>query len=55
MDYDVKDIRLSEKGKLRVEWAMKSMPVLKLIQRRFQRQKPLKGVRVAACLHVTTE
>jgi adenosylhomocysteinase len=55
MDYDVKDIELAKKGKLRVEWAMKSMPVLKLIQRRFERQKPLKGVRLAACLHVTTE
>ena len=40
---------------LRVEWAMKSMPVLQLIQRRFERNKPLKGVRLAACLHVTTE
>jgi adenosylhomocysteinase len=55
MDYDVKDIHLAEKGGLRVEWAMKSMPVLKLIQKRFERQKPLKGVRLAACLHVTTE
>ena len=55
MDYDVKDIELAKKGKLRVEWAMKSMPVLRLIQRRFERQKPLKGVRLAACLHVTTE
>jgi len=55
MDYDVKDIRLAKKGGLRVEWAMKSMPVLKLIQKRFERQKPLKGIRLAACLHVTTE
>ncbi len=55
MDYDVKDIHLAEKGGLRVEWAMKSMPVLKLIQKRFKKQKPLKGVRLAACLHVTTE
>jgi adenosylhomocysteinase len=55
MDYDVKDIQLAKKGGLRVEWAMKSMPVLKLIQKRFERQKPLKGVRLAACLHVTTE
>ena len=55
MDYDVKDIQLAKKGGLRVEWAMKSMPVLKLIQKRFGRQKPLKGVRLAACLHVTTE
>jgi adenosylhomocysteinase len=55
MDYDVKDISLAEKGGLRVEWAMKSMPVLQLIQKRFQREKPLKGVRLGACLHVTTE
>ncbi len=55
MDYDVKDISLAEKGELRVEWAMKSMPVLQLIQKRFERKKPLKGVRLAACLHVTTE
>ena len=55
MDYDVKDIGLAGKGELRVEWAMKSMPVLRLIQRRFERKKPLKGVRLAACLHVTTE
>jgi len=55
MDYDVKDIQLAKKGGLRVEWAMRSMPVLKLIQKRFERQKPLNGVRLAACLHVTTE
>ena len=55
MDYDVKDIQLADKGRLRVEWAMKSMPVLKLIQGRFEKQKPLKGVRLGACLHVTTE
>jgi len=55
MDYDVKDIQLAKKGGLRVEWAVKSMPVLKLIQKRFERQKPLRGVRLAACLHVTTE
>jgi adenosylhomocysteinase len=55
MEYDIKDLGLAKKGELRVEWAMKSMPVLKLIRRRFERQKPLKGVRLAACLHVTTE
>jgi adenosylhomocysteinase len=55
MDYEVKEISLADKGELRVEWAMKSMPVLQLIQRRFERKKPLKGVRLAACLHVTTE
>jgi adenosylhomocysteinase len=55
VDYDVKDIRLAEKGRLRAEWAMKSMPVLQLIQKEFTRKKPLKGTRLAACLHVTTE
>ena len=55
MDYDVKDIHLADKGRLRAEWAVKSMPVLRLIQREFARKKPLKGVRLAACLHITTE
>ncbi|MCH7922409.1 MAG: adenosylhomocysteinase [Nitrospinae bacterium] len=55
MDYDVLDVSLADHGRLRVEWAEKSMPVLKLIRRRFKREKPLKGVRLAACLHVTTE
>jgi len=55
MDYDVKNISLAEKGGLRVEWAVKSMPVLQRIQRQFGEGKPLKGVRLAACLHVTTE
>jgi adenosylhomocysteinase len=55
MDYDIADIGIADQGRLRVEWAERSMPVLKLIRRRFQREKPLKGVRIAACLHVTTE
>ena len=55
MKYDIKDIKLAEKGKLRIEWANQSMPVLNLIRKRFQKEKPLKGVRLAACLHVTTE
>jgi adenosylhomocysteinase len=55
MKYDVKDIRLADKGKLRIEWANQSMPVLNLIKKRFEKEKPLKGVRIAACLHVTTE
>lgn len=55
MDYDVADIGLADQGRLRVEWAERTMPVLKLIRRRFQREKPLKGVRISACLHVTTE
>jgi adenosylhomocysteinase len=53
--HDVKDIKLAQKGKLRIEWAAKEMPVLRSISERFRKEKPLKGVRLAACLHVTTE
>ena len=55
MDYDIKDISLAEKGRLRMEWAEMAMPVLKLIRSRFEKEKPLRGIRLAACLHVTTE
>jgi len=55
MKYDVKDLKLAKQGRLRIEWAERNMPVLRLIQKRFQKQKPLKGVRLSACLHVTTE
>ena len=55
MNYDVRDIRLAEKGRLRMEWAEMAMPVLRLIRERFEREKPLKEVRLSACLHVTTE
>jgi adenosylhomocysteinase len=55
MKYDIKDIKQADKGKLRIEWANQSMPVLNLIKKRFAKEKPLRGVRVAACLHVTTE
>ncbi len=55
MEYDIKDISLAEKGRLRVEWAEMAMPVLKLIRGRFKKEKPLKGMRLSACLHVTTE
>jgi adenosylhomocysteinase len=55
VDHHVKDIRLAGKGRLRIEWAGAEMPVLRLIEARFARQKPLKGVRVSACLHVTSE
>jgi adenosylhomocysteinase len=55
MNYDVKDIYLADKGALRVEWAMREMPVLASISQRFAKEKPLAGVRLAACLHVTTE
>ena len=53
--YDVRDIRLAAAGRNRVEWAKKDMPVLRSIGARFAREKPLRGVRIAACLHVTTE
>lgn len=55
MKYDVKDLKLAKQGKLRVEWAAEEMPVLELISERFKKEKPLKGVTIAACLHVTTE
>src|SRR5580704_5287107 len=54
-DHDVKDINLAPKGKLRMEWAWKTMPVLATIEERFAKEKPLKGTKIAACLHVTTE
>jgi adenosylhomocysteinase len=53
--YDVKDIRLAAAGRSRIEWAKKDMPVLRSIGARFAKEKPLRGVRIAACLHVTTE
>ncbi|HBR22234.1 MAG TPA: adenosylhomocysteinase [Nitrospiraceae bacterium] len=53
--HDIKDLKLANKGKLRIEWAAKEMPVLRSITERFRKEKPLKGVRLAACLHVTTE
>jgi len=55
MPYDVKDIKLAKDGALRIEWANQSMPVLNHIKERFAKEKPLKGVRLGACLHVTTE
>ncbi len=55
MNSDIKDKTLASKGKLRIEWANQNMPVLNLIKERFAKDKPLKGVRLAACLHVTTE
>jgi adenosylhomocysteinase len=55
LNYDVKDLRLAEKGRLRIEWAGAEMPVLRQIRERFNKEKPLDGVRLAACLHVTSE
>jgi adenosylhomocysteinase len=53
--HDVADLGLAAEGKRRIEWAEREMPVLRLIRERFEREKPLAGLRIAACLHVTTE
>jgi len=55
MDFDVKDLKLADKGKLKKEWAEKFMPVLGLIKEKFSKEKPLRGIRISACLHVTSE
>jgi adenosylhomocysteinase len=55
MKYDVKDVTMAEKGRSRVEWAEMAMPVSQLIRDRFEMEKPLRGKRLSACLHVTTE
>ncbi len=52
---DIKDESLSSAGELRVQWASREMPVLQLIGKRFAKSKPLKGIRISACLHITTE
>ncbi len=53
--YDIKDINLAPQGKQRIEWADREMPVLRLIRERFEAEKPLAGVKIAACAHITTE
>ena len=55
MECDIKDKSLAQAGKARIEWAERSMPVLRSIRERFEKEKPLEGIRMAACLHVTTE
>lgn len=55
MKYDIKDISLAPKGKQRIEWAGREMPVLKQIRDRFAQEKPFAGIRLVACCHVTTE
>ena len=52
---DIKDPSLAEEGKQRIEWAAREMPVVKLIRKRFAREKPFAGIRISACLHITTE
>jgi adenosylhomocysteinase len=54
-NFDVKDLKLAEGGRRRIEWAAREMPVLRQIRERFAKERPLNGLRVAACLHVTTE
>jgi adenosylhomocysteinase len=55
VNYDIKDPSLAEAGRQRIGWSYREMPVIKLIRERFTREKPLKGVRIAGCLHITTE
>ncbi len=55
LEYDIKDISLAEKGRLKIEWAEKQMPVIRAIKERFSQEKPLLGLKIGACLHVTTE
>jgi len=55
ISYDVKDPKLAPKGKMRIEWANQWMPALQLIRKRFITERPLEGIRISACLHVTTE
>src|SRR6188472_1495478 len=55
LQYDIKDINLAPEGKQRIEWAEREMPVLRLIRERFAEEKPLTGVKLVACAHITTE
>src|SRR5689334_17805312 len=55
MTYDVRDPALAQQGRRRIDWAERDMPVLRSIRERFAKERPLSGMRVAACLHVTTE
>jgi adenosylhomocysteinase len=55
MEFDIKDQGLAAKGELRIEWAQQNMPVLMAIKKRFEKERPLAGLSIAACLHVTTE
>ncbi|MEO0082807.1 MAG: adenosylhomocysteinase [candidate division WOR-3 bacterium] len=55
MEFDIRDIKLASKGKLRIEWAARFMPVLTLIRQRFEKEKPLKNIKISGCLHITSE
>jgi len=54
-NYDIRDIKQAEGGRRRIDWAEREMPVLRLIRERFKKERPLKGLRISGCLHVTTE
>src|SRR5947209_10402921 len=55
IEHDVKNLGLAAEGRLKIEWAEQSMPVLRQVRERFAKEQPLKGLRLGACLHVTTE
>src|SRR3990167_8195820 len=55
MNYDIKDPGLAPEGKKRIDWAEEDMPVLREVKKRFNKTKPLAGIKIAACLHVTSE
>ena len=55
MEFDIKDPKLAEGGRRRIQWAEREMPVLRSIYERFKKERPLEGIRISACLHVTTE
>lgn len=55
MDYDVKDLKLAAQGRRKIEWARRFMPVLESIKKKFSKDKPLRGIKISACLHVTSE
>ncbi|MCB0200555.1 MAG: adenosylhomocysteinase, partial [Anaerolineae bacterium] len=55
MNYDIKNIKLAEEGRFRMQWAAREMPVLDLLEKRMAESRPLDGLRVSACLHVTSE
>src|SRR5215471_9638169 len=52
---DIANLELADQGKKRIEWANQSMPVLQILRKEFIKNQPLKGIRISACLHVTTE
>ncbi len=54
-EFDIKDINMAEKGRWRIDWALKEMPVIRSIMERFAKERPLEGVKVSGCLHITTE